>query len=193
MSRGVGLASALLLALGAAGCAHAPRTPVAAPRLRVAAFYPLKLGESWTYRVHSPGQVATRTVTLVGKNGGFYLDDHGGALMLDGYGLRDRDRYLIEAPLVKGHTWSSVLSVEAIEHYEIIAAGTPCEVPGQLAPGRCVVVRGSIRQNAHVVLVNEWTYAGGVGLLRLTSGVSLDRQPVTPQLDLQLVAFHPAP
>lgn len=187
---------ALVVLALAAGCAHAPPPPAAAPAavepLRARDFYPLRVGSQWTYELVAGPKVERRSVRILSEEQGYFVDDQKGALRLDARGLRDRDRYLLEEPIEAGHRWTSVLSVTATERYEILEAGRPCSAPaGTFA--RCVVVRGTLRQDARIQLVNEWTYAEGVGLVGLKSGVAEDAKATRPLFELRLVSYQTAP
>lgn len=183
------------LALAFAACATAPVAPPPATvteALRARDFYPLRVGHKWTYEVRAGGQVATRSIEILKEDGGFYRDSGGGSLKGDARGLRDPDRYLLMDPVEKGHKWSSVLSVQSTERYEIIDAGRPCEVPAGLF-ARCVTVRGTNAIDANRQLVNEVTYAEGVGLVEMHTFARTGSEPPKEQVSMRLVSFKLAP
>ena len=176
------------------GCRTAPepKPAPAAPSLRVEDFFPLRVGNRWTYEVRAPGQVGRQTVELLREEGGWFHDSLGGRLKLDAWGLRDPDRYLLRAPLEEGQTWSNVESVQSIERHEVREAGRPCSAKaGTWA--RCVVVRSTNAVTPTRTFVLESTYAEGVGLVsQRTLQEEKGKAPVVV-LQRELLAFEPAP
>ncbi|HSP18617.1 MAG TPA: hypothetical protein VLQ79_03830, partial [Myxococcaceae bacterium] len=86
-----------VLTLALLGCAHegaapAPASPAAAPttsRLPEAArYFPLAVGNRWTYQATYLGERSTRQVELVAFRDGSYVDRDGRSLRFDGEGLR---------------------------------------------------------------------------------------------------------
>ena len=130
----------------------------------VAAYYPLAVGNRWTYE--EAATKARRDVVVEREQDGVFFDNQGGQLSVDGYGLRDQRRYLLRAPLEAGKGWSSVASVSAIERYRVVEAGAPCETKAGRFE-RCVVVEGSMRADPRSALVVQWTFARDVGIVRL--------------------------
>ena len=57
-------------------------------------FYPLALGNAWTYEARGGGRTSRDTIKIIGQDGPWFLDDHRGRLRVDSEGIRDRDRYL---------------------------------------------------------------------------------------------------
>jgi len=164
------LAAAAAVAL--AGCAAKKAAPgPGAPTLAAgvpADYYPLAVGNSWTYldRSSPTAAPARRTVTIVSRDAdGYFVDDARGALRADADCLHDRTRRLLCAPLRTGNTWSSVVSARAVERYQIVGVGEKVAVPAGTFDG-CVRVRSQIRGTG-VESVAELTYAPGVGLVRL--------------------------
>lgn len=187
----------LAVALVLAGCPRAakpdeaPKTPTSGGEmLRARDFYPLAVGNSWTYEDVSAAGSTTRTVTIVREEGGVFYDSQNGALRFDAIGLRDRDRYLLKEPLLPGATWHSVVSVQSTERYEIVEAGRPCEVPaGTFA--NCVRVRATIqRAGPGFDYVAEWTYAQGIGIVEFSTTTVRQGGPRRRQLEARLVSFH---
>ncbi len=161
------LVRALLLALIAfAACARAPVAP--ASRGGPADYFPLAVGNSWTFLDRSPQQQESRrrTVRIVGRDAeGYFVDDQRGALRADPDCLHDRTRRLLCRPIEPGSTWRSVVGVSATEHYEIAGVNETVTVPAGTFRG-CVRVRSQLRAG-RVDQVAELTYAPGVGPVRL--------------------------
>jgi hypothetical protein len=182
----------LLLAALAAACARAPATPP--PTSGPADYFPLAVGNEWVYRDESPalppGQRGTsRTVRIVERTrDGYYRDSERGELRTDRGCLHDRARQLLCAPIAAGTSWSSVVSVSSTERYEIAAVGEAVATPA----GRfenCVKVRAHNRAAAATDLVNEITYAPGVGPVRIETFVVAGGK-VTPQFRALLQSYR---
>jgi hypothetical protein len=149
------------------GCAHSPRTVGPA---RPADFYPLAVGAEWTWEDQSPqlptGRPSFRTVRVLARTAdGYYRDSARGELRL-GACVEDRARSLLCGPIVVGTRWSSVLSPTSTESYEIVAVGERVVTPAGPFEG-CVRVRAITRAAADTELINEISYAPGVGPVRI--------------------------
>ena len=182
----------LVAAAVSAACAHVEpkaEAPVTAPASATpAAFYPLAVGNRWRYSGTLLGQPIDRTITIVRKEAGFFIDDANGHLAFDGAGVRDRDRYLLKAPLSRGASWTSVVSLQSVEKFTVSDLGVKCQCPAGSFDG-CVVVTGQNRVDARTELTTEWTYAPGVGLVRMKTSLSREGKTV-PQATLELVGYE---
>jgi hypothetical protein len=170
-----------IAALAAAACAGpaAQQQPKAArieaaPPGAPADFYPLAVGNTWTYRDESPGlkQPGTsRTVRILERTkDGYFRDSDRGELRADADCVHDRSRRLLCAPLAKGNGWTSVVSVSSTEKYEIAAVGETVETPAGKFEG-CVRVRALNRAGPGAELVLEIAYAPGIGPVRIETFV----------------------
>ena len=63
-------------------------------------YYPLAVGNSWTYSFR--GSDRRETIQIVGRDGPWFIDDHRGRLRYEPDGVRDADRYLLRTPLSAG-------------------------------------------------------------------------------------------
>ena len=160
------------------------------PQLTAADFYPLALGNTWSYEVKLLGETRQIEVTTLRKNGeGFVEDSTGAQFMADNYGVRDQKRYLLRNPIVTATKWTNVVSGSSVENYEITGAGQPCEAPA----GKwndCVVVESRNRVEEGTVLVNEMTFAPGVGIVTLSTVLESNGKRI-PQSTLSLLKFAP--
>ncbi len=172
----------------AAGCAGRPPAPP--PKPSPAEFFPLAVGNTWTYldRSARDGRDAHHTVRIVSRDAaGYFVDDQRGALRVEGDCLRDRIRRLLCRPIEVGSSWTSVVSGSVTERYRIAAVDETVTVPAGTFPG-CVRVRSQAR-TAGAEQVAELTYAPGVGLVRLeTFGVT--GGVVEPQVRGELESFR---
>ena len=157
---------ALALLSACASSTTKPETP-AVEGPPIAAYVPLDVGHAWTYAMNFLGKTGERTVTIMSKDAeGFYVDDAQGALRVDDEGLRDRQRYLLRAPVVAGNQWKAVVSASAVERYKIESVGEPCETKA----GRfedCVVVSSKLRRDETMTLHARFTWAKGIGLVKI--------------------------
>ncbi len=176
------------LLLAAFACATAP--PPAPTGPSPADYVPLEVGYRWTYAMRFPGQTGERTVTIVGQDDdGFFVDDAGGAFALTPDGLRDRDRYLLMAPLVVGRSWRSVVSASAVERYEVKSVGDACEVRAGKFPD-CVVIESRLRRDSEVSLRVRFTWARGVGLVKVATVAEISGRGDVPQTEQSLLRYE---
>ena len=173
-----------VLAAGLLGCAHDRRSPAQSlrrrnrlPRPRLpesARYFPLAVGNHWTYEATYLGERSTRRVEMVAFRDGSYVDKDGRALRVDREGIRDQVRYLLREPLTVGATWTSV-----------VAPGLGRALPAPLGPRS---LRGSrwplprlhgggephrwpTRKTPGRLLVNRVTFAAGVGIVRVRTAL----------------------
>jgi hypothetical protein len=189
------LAAGLLLAL-ASGCASAPAAPAgrAASAAEPATYFPLAVGNSWTYLDQSPAlpeasRGTTRTVRILERTkDGFFRDDQRGELRAGPDCVRDRVRQLLCAPLEQGTRWTSTVSVSSSERYEVVATGERVATPAGTFQG-CVRVRAHNRAAGGAENVLETTYAPGVGPIRIET-YALVGGKASPQFRAVLAAYH---
>ena len=119
----------VVLTAGLLGCAHEAAAPPAAPAdptpvkpgkiADSARYFPLAVGNHWTYAATYLGERSTRQVEVVSFRDGDYVDRDGRAMRVDREGVRDQVRYLLHEPLSVGATWTSVVAPGSAEHYKI--------------------------------------------------------------------------
>jgi hypothetical protein len=159
--------------------------------LEPSAYYPLAVGNSWTYSANVLGNHAEDTITIVKQDFGWFVDDHKGRLKVDAYGLRDDKRYLIREPLAVGKTWTSIVSVQSVEKAKIVGVDDSITVLAGVFD-HCLTVEITNRQDDTHTLVNRTTYAPNVGIVKIQ--VALDAEgKLTPQSDVELVSYKVAP
>jgi hypothetical protein len=181
--------AALWVAVGG-GCAHGTAT-AAERRAQAASYYPLAVGNQWTYDVSTLSEHGEHTVRILREEGGRFIDDGGGEIYIDAFGIRDAKRYMLREPIEPGREWTNVVSVSSVEHLKVLEAGVPCETPaGRFAD--CVRVQDRNRIDAQKTLAVEWTFAQGVGLVRVDTLLEAQGK-VIPQAQLVLKAYQLAP
>ena len=155
---------------------------------RASDYQPLAIGNRWTYRGTMGGQTVEKSITILGIDQGFFVDDAGGRLKIDRDGLRDDKRYLLKDPVTRGGKWMAVVSPVSTERYEITETGVTVETPAGKFE-RCVVVRAVNRIDGTKQLENEWTYAPGVGIVKIESKLR-DGGQLIPQALVELVSHR---
>jgi hypothetical protein len=180
------------LAAASAGCAMFGGTPKSTFKpLDVSAYYPLAVGNSWTYSANMLGDKVEKTVSIVKEDFGYFVDDNKGRLKVDAYGLRDDKRYLLRVPLEVGTKWTTIVSVQSKERSQILETDEPCTVPAG-AFEHCLTVEHRNRQDETHDLVMRMTFAPHVGIARIQVAMDAGGQ-LTPQSEMQLVAYRVAP
>ena len=182
----VALLASLVLGSGCSKNVEAPKREASTDN--VAQYYPLAVGNRWTYRLNGIAHKQV-TVEIQGQQDGYFVDNQKGQLAVDAYGLRDAKRYLLRGPLQEGHTWTNVVSVSSTERYRILGVGVACQAPAGSFQG-CVQVEGRNRMDANATLVNTMTFAPGVGIVRLDIAVEAKDGQRTPQILMELTGWQ---
>src|SRR5262249_9155452 len=145
-------------------------------------FYPLAAGNSWTYAESRTGK--RETIQIIGQDGPWFLDDHGGRLRYEPDGVRDADRYLLRTPITAGAKWSAVENL-IVQRFEVTAVGA--------SAGRftgCAVVRNEQPIPKGGKFITEWTYAPKVGLVQIKTFTVAATGKEVPQTQLDLVDYR---
>jgi len=189
-----------VLAAGLLGCAHEsppPASAVGAPSAGKipdsARYFPLAVGNHWTYDATYLGERSTRRVEIVAFQDGNYIDNDKRAFRVDREGVRDQVRYLLREPLTEGATWTSVVAPGSAEHYRILSVRSPCEVPAGKFPD-CVEVESRTLADPRTpgrLLVNRVTFAAGVGIVRVRTALE-EGAKTAPTAELVLTSFEVA-
>ncbi len=184
--------AACLLSVGSAltGCPKRVDTSIDTSGPSPAEYYPLAVGNRWTYDQTFLGAKSSLVVEIVKEDNGFFYDSNGGELTVDAVGVRDHKRYLLRSPVEPGREWKNVVSVSSVEHYKVVEAGAGCEAPfGRFE--RCVRVEARNRVDAKTTLVNEMTFAPAVGVVRIEVYAEVGQKRI-PQTRLELREFKAA-
>jgi hypothetical protein len=173
-----------------AACAHGPDTRQ--KDSNVAEYYPLAVGNSWSYRVELLGSPPEdHEISITKEDKGRFTDSTGNVLTVDSFGIRDEKRYLLRAPLEVGTKWNNVVSVSSYEQYAIVEAGQACDAPAGSFQD-CVVVESRNKGDGEHVLINTLTFAPKVGLIRVATVLDSDGKRI-PQAKLELTKFKVGP
>ena len=178
----------LLLVLASCKTAETRDKPAAMPGLDPAAYYPLAVGNSWTYE-YTPG-ARRETIQIVGRDGPWFIDDHRGRVRGDSEGIRDADQYLLHAPLAPGAHWTAVQNL-VVQHFTVASVDATVKTRAG-GFSKCVVVRNespvATPQGAGK-FVTEWTYAPNVGLVQVRTQIVSPRGS-QEQSRLDLAAYR---
>ena len=176
----------LSLAMLVGACATTPAAPPPAPL--VSEYAPLKVGASWTYKMRFPGQNGERTITIIDKKNGYFLDSAGGQFQHTAQGLKDPARFILRAPLRPGVVWKAIVSASAVEQYETVSVGEPCQaLAGTFSD--CVIVKASLRQDAQHTLHIRFAWAKGIGLVKVTTELETAGKRI-PQTEQSLLRYN---
>ena len=177
------LAWAALLLLA---CKAGPQAAGGAGGEDATRYYPLAVGNSWTYLVRGTGK--QETVSIVGRDGPWFLDDHRGRLRYESDGVRDAVRDLLRTPLSAGAKWSAVENL-VVQRFEVVSMDASAVTQAGTFT-RCAVVRNEQPLGKSGKFVTEWTYAKGVGLVQLVTSTVDAKGHEQEQTRLQLVAYR---
>jgi hypothetical protein len=148
-------------------------------------YYPLSVGNSWTYEEKSARK--RETIKIVGQDGDWFFDDHRGRLRYESDGVRDNDRYLLHTPLAVGQKWTAVENL-VVQRFEVVSMDASL-VTQAGAFTHCAVVRNE-QPLPKGKFVTEWTYAPRVGLAQIVTSTIDQKGQQTEQTRLQLVAYQ---
>jgi hypothetical protein len=177
-------------ALALLACAHASN-PDLPPRTSPARYFPLAVGNRWTYKAAGPTSDAVEEVEIRGVKDGRYQDNRGRMLWVSADGLRDQSRVLLRSPVETGRSWTVTLGPESVEHWRIVSVGEACSAPaGQFSD--CVQVESRIAAASGAELVNRITFAAEVGIVQIRTALVRGGKE-TPQTSLLLVSYQVAP
>ena len=191
LQRWPGIAALSLCALlGNTACTGSQKP---APReFRAVDYWPLAIGNTWTYQINARGAEQQETVSIVKQQDGYYFDSRGSKMQHHAAGVFDGERFMLRDPLTLGAKWVAVPSANSLERYEVIAVGFKTTVPAGVFDD-CVRVQAVNRMNQEQALVVEWTYAPGVGLVQFTSRLEVEGKQPAPQVSMVLVKFEQKP
>ncbi len=176
----------ILILIFAAACSSAPAAKPTASGEDATAYYPLAVGNSWTYSLS--GADKRETISIIGRDGPWFLDDHRGRLRYESDGVRDADRYLLRTPLAAGAKWTAVENL-VVQRFEVVSTDAPLVTEAGTFT-HCAVVRNEQPLKAGGKFVTEWTYAPGVGLAQVLTSTIDAKGAQQEQTRLQLVAYH---
>jgi hypothetical protein len=149
-------------------------------------YYPLAVGNSWTYTLR--GSDKRETISIIGQDGPWFIDDHRGRLRYEADGVRDADRYLLHSPLAAGAKWSAVENL-VVQRFEVTSTSASAVTEAGTFT-HCAVVRNEQVLPKGGKFVTEWTYAPKVGMIQVVTSTVDQKGQQQEQTRLQLVAYH---
>jgi hypothetical protein len=167
-------------------CKSGPQPEGSASGEDATRYYPLAVGNSWTYAFR--GSERQETIRIIGQDGPWYIDDHRGRLRYEKDGVRDSDRYLLHTPLSVGAKWSAVENL-AVQRFEVVSMDASAVTQAGTFT-RCAVVRNEQPLKKGGKFVTEWTYARKVGLVLLVTNTVDPQGKQQEQTRMQLVAYR---
>jgi hypothetical protein len=176
----------VLLLLLAFACKSGPQTAPNAGGEDAKVYYPLAVGNSWTYVLR--GAERQETIQIVGRDGPWFIDDHRGRLRYESDGVRDADRYLLRTPLAVGSKWTAVENL-VVQRFEVVGMDASAVTRAGTFT-HCAVVRNEQPLGKKGKFVTEWTYARGVGMVQLVTSTVDAQGKQQEQTRLQLVAYR---
>ena len=182
----------VIFAFVISGCAHVDENKKSSAVGSVAEYYPLAVGNSWTYTTTFLEQdQADLVVSIVKEENGYFIDNRPtpSKLKFDGIGLRDGSiRYLLKGPVTKGNKWMSVADVRTVERYEITGIDEKIKVPAGVFD-KCVKVEMEVKMTETRSMVNQMIFAPGVGIVRIKTHMKEGAKQV-PQTMMALKTYQ---
>ncbi len=190
----------IVIGISSSGCAHvdgqvAGKADGETARYKLEKYFPLAVGNSWTYQTSFQDQSQPDlTVEITKKEKGFFIDNRPrpSRLHVDASGIRDGNiRYLLKAPLKKGSKWMSVADVRTVEHFEIADVARKTKTPAGVF-NDCVVVNMEVKIKENRSMVNRMTFAPEVGIVEIRAILYEGTKTIT-QSYMVLKTFKLAP
>lgn len=173
----------LALTLLASACATTSPTGAKAPG-HASDYYPLAVGNTWTYRAADHQQ--TITIVEQGKDG-FFVDNLGGHFAPRGDGVFDGQRFLLQEPLEVDHTWIAQVRGQPRESYRISAVDAVVTVPAGTFDG--VVQVDTEQAVSDGKLLVTWSYAKNVGMVKMEQRHQQGAGPPQQGVVVELLSF----
>jgi hypothetical protein len=137
------------------------------PTFKLEDYFPLQVGNRWTYRISSVhGKPIERSVQIVKRQGGSFVDNFRESYLVDSYGLRNNNvRYLLKYPLRVGTQWLSVTNITSVERYSITEIDRQEKVPAGDYKN-CLVVKAREQRAGQGAVEALFIFAPRVGLIK---------------------------
>ncbi len=151
------------------GCAGSPKKKISVKRdysKAAARYMPMQKGNRWTYLLNYMGNSGTLDVEILDEKDGFFIDNHGAALKIDGRGVRDHSRYILKFPLLSGARWSAVLSPGVIEERNLAGVDETVRTPAGTFEG-ALVVESRVKVGKGRMLLSRHYFVADVGIVRI--------------------------
>jgi len=151
-------------------------------------YFPLNVGNKWTYKVNYFGSAGTIDVQITGTDGEWFLDSRGGKMMADRRGIRDADRYLLMFPLQR-EQWISIVDTKTREIRKTVGVDETVKVPAGTFEGT-IKVHTLVELPGGKVLHSFHFFAANVGIVKIETAVEdLKEGKVVPQTVTELISY----
>lgn len=131
------------------------------------AYFPLAVGNSWSYSVNYLGESGTMKVVIEKKEDGWFVDNRGHRIKADKRGIRDEDRYLLRFPL-HNQRWVTILSPSQKEVSMVTDIDKNITVPAGNFPST-VVTMTEINVEKGKILYFFRYFVPQVGIVKIVS------------------------
>lgn len=156
-------------------------------------YMPLAIDNGWTYKRFFLGEEGILNITIVKKDEeGFYVDNKGGKFKNTWMGLRDKNRYMLMAPMEKGHTWRAHMQANMAEHFEIVDDNATVKVPAGTFE-HCLIVKSTTDYTVNARMTNTNIYAPNVGMIKMTTMLENSRGKKQKQVEFSLMKYNVKP
>jgi hypothetical protein len=132
-------------------------------------YFPLNVGNKWTYSVNYLGSAGKIDVQINGTDGEWFLDNRGGRITADKRGIRDNDRYILMFPLQKD-SWVSIIETKTREVRKTIGVDETVKVPAGVFEGT-IKVHTYVELPGNKILHSFHYFAADVGIVKIETAL----------------------
>lgn len=151
-------------------------------------YFPLALGNKWTYNVNYFGSAGTIDVTITGTDGEWFLDNRGGRIMADRRGIRDADRYILMFPLQR-EEWISIIDTKTRETRKTIGVDEAVKVPAGTFEG-AIKVHTYVELPDKKILHSFHYFVADVGIVKIETVLEdIKEGKMLPQTVTELISY----
>jgi hypothetical protein len=181
----------LFAAVAVTGCNNSKKdTPPHASDYKESAlkYFPLALGNKWTYNVNYFGSAGTIEVVITGTDGDWFLDNRGGRIMADRRGIRDADRYMLMFPLQR-ESWVSIIDTKTRETRKTVGVDETVAVPAGTFEG-AIKVHTYVELPEGRLLHSFHYFVADVGIVKIETAIEEPKEgKMIPQTVTELVSY----
>lgn len=151
-------------------------------------YFPLNVGNKWTYSVNYLGSTGKIDVQINGTDGEWFLDNRGGRIMADKRGIRDNDRYILMFPLQKD-SWTSIIQTKTREIRKTVGVDETVKVPAGVFEGT-IKVHTYVELPGNKILHSFHYFAADVGIVKIETALEDNSTgKVIPQTVTELLSY----
>ncbi|HSW61374.1 MAG TPA: hypothetical protein VLJ60_11270 [bacterium] len=151
-------------------------------------YFPLALGNKWTYNVNYFGSAGSIEVLITGTDGEWFLDNRGGKIMADRRGIRDADRYILMFPLQR-EAWISIIDPRTRETRKTAGVDETVKVPAGTFEG-AIKVHTYVELPENRILHSFHYFVADVGIVKIETAIEEPKEgKMIPQTVTELVSY----